>query len=300
MAPQMSGTSAPTCFVKIVGSIEPDLRVGWRTRPSFRSHAVGGALVAMTKCGKCGYDNDARLRFCDLCKFKLEVAAKPAAAPPVPEGASFSSAPRRSKEVVPDTERRYLVPPSGTPTLLAIGATAVIGRDDAATVKLISGKVSRQHAELRWNGTACFICDLGSQNGTAVNGERLQSKGVRELKNKDEIEIGGVPMVYRILPPGVPESELSPDNKATEAAFAKNDALAGAVDIVPLSTILERLQTLGATGTLRVATASNTTGQLRLEKGTPIYGTFGKEVGDAAVASIARLVEGRFRFDRET
>lgn len=250
------------------------------------------------KCPKCGYDNDPRVRFCDLCKSKFETPTgviKPVAAP---EGVVFSVAPRK-KAVVPDTERRFVVPPAGEPVALTIGVQVVIGRDEACGVKLVSGKVSRQHAELRWQGEVCFVCDLGSQNGTSVNGERLPPKGIRELKNKDEIEIGGVPIVYRVLAPGVPETELAPEGRSTEQAMGAANALAGSVDIVSLATIIERLATLGATGTLRVE-SGGTQGQLRLESGRAVFGTFGKEVGDNAIAAVSRLAEGRYRFDRET
>jgi pSer/pThr/pTyr-binding forkhead associated (FHA) protein len=50
--------------------------------------------------------------------------------------------------------------------------------------------VSRQHAGIRGDSEGYWIADLGSRNGTFVNGERLKSEP-RLLRNFDRIELGG-------------------------------------------------------------------------------------------------------------
>ena len=58
--------------------------------------------------------------------------------------------------------------------------------------------VSRRHAELSWEGGRLFIRDLGSANGTYVNGQRLPSPGrgqpgePRELLAGDEVKVASV------------------------------------------------------------------------------------------------------------
>lgn len=69
----------------------------------------------------------------------------------------------------------------------------IIGRDGAAHVILDGDLVSRRHARLRrdWNGA--HIEDLGSRNGVRVNRKRVEREA---LADRDEIEIGGVRMLF--------------------------------------------------------------------------------------------------------
>jgi DNA-binding NtrC family response regulator len=46
-----------------------------------------------------------------------------------------------------------------------------LGRGDGATSKLDDGRVSRRHAQVAFEGGRCMVTDLGSQNGTSVDGQ---------------------------------------------------------------------------------------------------------------------------------
>jgi pSer/pThr/pTyr-binding forkhead associated (FHA) protein len=271
-----------------------------------------GERSVMKKCSKCGYNNQDKASFCDLCTRKLDTPTlrleprppAPAGAGPVTrsfaefDGVSFSaSAPAPDPKLA--VERRYFVLPTGVPFLLERGAKVEIGRDDASKLMLSTPRVSRHHAEVRWFGSQCCICDLGSQNGVAVNRERLTSNGKRELKDKDEVEIGGVPLSFRVLPPGVPETELVRHGNETEADVLapKREDLVGQMRLVPLDAILKRLEELAASGTLAVE-SGGTTGTLVLKDGKAVYGSYRDERGDAAVKTISRLKDGRFRFEQ--
>jgi pSer/pThr/pTyr-binding forkhead associated (FHA) protein len=63
-----------------------------------------------------------------------------------------------------------------------------IGRLPECEIVLADTKVSRRHAEVRRNGADVVVVDLGSTNGTQVNGS-----GVREraLADGDTITVGG-------------------------------------------------------------------------------------------------------------
>jgi hypothetical protein len=63
-----------------------------------------------------------------------------------------------------------------------------IGRHGAVDLKLLDPKVSRQHADIKIDGSICRIIDLQSSNGTYVNGRRLTDP--IELKHGDAIKIG--------------------------------------------------------------------------------------------------------------
>ena len=56
--------------------------------------------------------------------------------------------------------------------------------------------VSRRHAQATCDGTAIFLRDLGSTNGTLVNGEPVGAGSVVRIYNGDRISFGGVQALY--------------------------------------------------------------------------------------------------------
>jgi hypothetical protein len=52
--------------------------------------------------------------------------------------------------------------------------------------------VSRLHIQLRRQGTLVYVADLGSRNGTWLNGHRLLKNGERLLRNGDELQLGNL------------------------------------------------------------------------------------------------------------
>ncbi len=78
----------------------------------------------------------------------------------------------------------------------------VIGRTDDADISIDHTKVSRCHARIVVVGTTATIEDLGSKNGTYVNGERLDRPTL--LTNGDEIWIGRSVARFRFMVEGEP------------------------------------------------------------------------------------------------
>ena len=76
----------------------------------------------------------------------------------------------------------------------------VIGRAAQSNLHVDDHRVSRQHAEILCEAERCLLVDLGSQNGTFLNGERLVEGNRQPLKNKDEIQIGSL-LVMRFEDP---------------------------------------------------------------------------------------------------
>jgi len=72
----------------------------------------------------------------------------------------------------------------------------LLGRDvpDLVPGALKDGRISRQHAEVKRKDGGLTIKDLGSHNGTTVNGERVES---RDLLSGDLVGIGDVLLIYR-------------------------------------------------------------------------------------------------------
>jgi len=63
----------------------------------------------------------------------------------------------------------------------------VIGRGRGADVMLAEPTISRAHAAIGCDGEGFFVKDLGSTNGTLVNGQRRERTA---LASGDEIRIG--------------------------------------------------------------------------------------------------------------
>src|SRR5918998_2742061 len=70
---------------------------------------------------------------------------------------------------------------------------AVFGREGTEIV-VADPEVSRRHAAVREHGGGVAIEDLGSTNGTFVNGEKVE--GVQPLSDGDEVRIGNT--VFRV------------------------------------------------------------------------------------------------------
>jgi hypothetical protein len=80
---------------------------------------------------------------------------------------------------------------------LVVGPTGVtLGRSSRCDVVLDDPNISRQHAELRPRGGSWVLTDLGSTNGSSVNGRRIDAPTV--VKPGDEIELGTQVMTFEL------------------------------------------------------------------------------------------------------
>jgi DNA-binding winged helix-turn-helix (wHTH) protein len=70
----------------------------------------------------------------------------------------------------------------------------LIGRSADVLVRIRSGDVSRHHARVTVGPDGAAVEDLGSRNGTFVNGEKIE--GPRSLKEGDLIGVGAVQLVF--------------------------------------------------------------------------------------------------------
>jgi DNA-binding winged helix-turn-helix (wHTH) protein len=78
----------------------------------------------------------------------------------------------------------------------------VIGRAQDAAIRIESAGVSRHHARIVVSGDRASVEDLGSKNGTYLNGERVTR--ACPLHDGHEIRLGPVTLTFRIAPPTQP------------------------------------------------------------------------------------------------
>lgn len=72
----------------------------------------------------------------------------------------------------------------------------LLGRSEECTIYLPHAQVSRIHAVVRLSQNGVELVDLGSMNGTRLNGEKL--RGPQPLKDGDVIRIGTEELVVRM------------------------------------------------------------------------------------------------------
>lgn len=72
----------------------------------------------------------------------------------------------------------------------------VIGRGSESDITVSDTGISRRHVEIRWDGERAEVHDLGSTNGSLLNGQPLTRA---PLSPDSEISIGRTRIVFRVL-----------------------------------------------------------------------------------------------------
>ncbi len=75
-----------------------------------------------------------------------------------------------------------------------LGDDTILGRKSSCTIRVPSPKCSREHSHIIKGSGGFFVEDLGSSNGTLVNGKKI---GRQLLKSGDVISIGGIDYTFQ-------------------------------------------------------------------------------------------------------
>jgi len=149
----------------------------------------------------------------------------------------------------------------------------VIGRSSDLDMVLVEDMVSRKHAKITLTGGKITIEDLGSTNGTFVNGEKVKQA---RLKEGDRILIGT--SILKLVHQGENAADLDENQvrqKLEEAAAvhaakaAKTSSMAGKIEEVPLPDLLQLLNTSKKNGVLVVKNVEE--GRIYLRQGRVYY-----------------------------
>jgi len=152
-------------------------------------------------CNACGHRNPPSATFCSACGAVLDKPSTRTVVLPKTDplldavgdddNAVVDSGEVRPGEVMlvvrqgPEIGTRYSV----------VGEQTTLGRVPDCDIQLDDFTVSRQHAVVVRQGSAWLIRDLGSLNGTYVNGERVEEAA---LTQGDDVQIGRFRLVVFI------------------------------------------------------------------------------------------------------
>lgn len=155
----------------------------------------------------------------------------------------------------------HLVGHTGTSYHIRPPHTYLFGRDDFAHFQIMDVLTSRRHCELRWEGDqGWLLVDLGSRNGTVVNGKRVDQ--TQRLKDHDTLRVGGQHFTFLILPKGADVAsylQTAADGNATyevvpgAAVLPTGGAFNGHIGETGLLPILEFVLMTGKSGRLAIA-----------------------------------------------
>src|SRR5271168_2041384 len=113
---------------------------------------------------------------------------------------------------------------SASTTLKLADGVTTIGRHDDCLIRIKSSQVSRRHCELYEVADKLTLRDLGSSNGTFVNGKKVS--GQQTLKHGDELTVGAVTLrVAQLGQASSPPQPASPSSKPKAADTAVLDAI---------------------------------------------------------------------------
>jgi pSer/pThr/pTyr-binding forkhead associated (FHA) protein len=176
----------------------------------------------------------------------------------------------------------------------------IVGRSSELDLVLVEDMVSRKHAKLTAAAGALTLLDLGSTNGTFVNGEKIRRA---TLKKNDRILIGT--SILKVIP----GAEMTVDGSLDKAGLRSlmeeigNKApsvstMSGDLEEVPLPDLLQLFATNKRSGILSINGPKR--GKVYMKGGQLRYAVIGGEVQMRPMKALCRMVgwaKGQFQLE---
>ncbi len=141
----------------------------------------------------------------------------------------------------------------------------LIGRSSDLDMVLVEDMVSRKHARIAMQGEQIWIEDLGSTNGTFVNGEKIKRA---RLKEGDRVLIGT--SILKLIAGDTPRDGMDAKRELENVAQARRTSqqrtMSGSIEEVPLPDLLQLFGTSKKSGVLVIRTEDDV-GRIYLKKG---------------------------------
>src|SRR6516225_8599393 len=181
---------------------------------------------------------------------------------------------------------------------IATDKQILVGRSSDLDMVLVEDMVSRKHARIAMQGEQIWIEDLGSTNGTFVNGEKIKRA---RLKEGDRVLIGT--SILKVIAGDAPREGLDAKRELENVAHARRNSqqrtMSGSIEEVPLPDLLQLFGTSKKSGVLVIRTDEDT-GRIYMRKGMIYYATINDLEDVAPMKSIFRMLtwqKGLFDLD---
>jgi pSer/pThr/pTyr-binding forkhead associated (FHA) protein len=175
----------------------------------------------------------------------------------------------------------------------------IIGRSNDIDVVLIEDMVSRRHARVILQGESLIIEDLGSTNGTFVNGEKIRRARIKE---GDKVLIGT--SIIRVAhSDGGETKEIDSRMRLQDAAAGRRTSqvrtMSGNLSEVALVDLLQLFTTSKKSGIL-VVRRDEDVGRIHLRRGQIVHATINENADVPPLKGMYRLLtweQGTFELD---
>ncbi|HEU4405122.1 MAG TPA: DUF4388 domain-containing protein [Polyangiaceae bacterium] len=163
----------------------------------------------------------------------------------------------------------------------------VVGRSSDLEMVLVEDMVSRRHARIYWENEQIQIEDLGSTNGTFVNGEKVRRAN---LKEGDRVLIGT--SILKVVSADSAVAEQRPqdlENVASQRRTSQVRTMSGAIDEIPLPDLMQLLASSKKSGVLIIRNEDDVA-KIYLRKGVIYYAIINDLTEVAPLKTLFRLL----------
>ena len=174
---------------------------------------------------------------------------------------------------------------------LRMNREIIIGRSSDLDMVLVEDMVSRKHAKISTTDGEVFIQDLGSTNGTFVNGEKITRS---RLQEGDRILVGtSIIKMVSVDPASYNEQSEAEARRRLEAGASRQQTsgrpMSGVIEEIPLPDLLQLLSTSRKSGVLTVSTPTSV-GRLYLRQGSIYFAAINDDFGVSPHKAVYRML----------
>jgi len=166
----------------------------------------------------------------------------------------------------------------------------IIGRSSDLDMVLVEDMVSRRHAKISTTDSEVYIQDLGSTNGTFVNGEKVTRS---RLVEGDRILVGTSIIKMVAVDASADNTSEAEARRRLEAGANRQSTsgrpMSGVIEEIPLPDLLQLLSTSRKSGVLMVA-APHAIGKIYLRKGQIYFAAINDDFAISPQKAIYRML----------
>jgi uncharacterized protein DUF4388/FHA domain-containing protein len=175
---------------------------------------------------------------------------------------------------------------------LRMNREIIIGRSSDLDMVLVEDMVSRRHAKISSTDGDVYIQDMGSTNGTFVNGEKIAGRA--QLHEGDRILVGtSIIKVVAVEGSVAQQSEAEARRRLEAGAQQRQQTqgrpMSGVIEEIPLPDLLQLLSTSRKSGVLTINNGVSI-GKIYLRKGAIYFATINDDYAISPQKAIYRML----------